>query len=99
MSWAVGFEGLGTDEVHAIGCAGVGDDDEASDLAGVGSVAALGGDEIICLVGDLELYVVTEDIGVLGKDVGELSDALFPRGTIEVERGGWQRLRSLRLLA
>ncbi len=50
----VGFEGFGAEEVHAVGGAGAGDDDEAGDVAGGGDARAFRGDEVVGLGGGLE---------------------------------------------
>ena len=66
----VGLEGLGAEEVHAIGGTRSRNDDEASDVAGSGHVRAFGGDEVVGLSGGLELDCVREDVGILREEAG-----------------------------
>ena len=49
VAGGVGFEGLDAEEVHAVGGAGAGDDDEAGDVVGRGDAGAFGGDEVVGL--------------------------------------------------
>ena len=76
----VGLEGLGAEELHAVGSAGAGDDDEAGDVQGRGDAGALGGDEVVGLGRGLERGGVGEDVGELGEEGGELAEARLPRG-------------------
>ncbi len=96
----VGFEGLGAEEVHAVGGAGAGDDDEAGDVAGSGDLGALGGDEVVGFGGGFERDVVEEDVGVLLEEAGELAQAVLPGGAVDDEmraRAGGARLLAFSL--
>jgi len=67
--------------------------------AGSRGAAAFGGDEVVGLIGDLELHHIAEDVGILSEDVGELSDALLPRSAVDFEFGRSNELRGLGLFA
>ncbi len=86
----VGFEGLGAEEVHAVGGAGAGDDDETGDVAGCGDLCAFGGDEVVGLGGGLEGDVVEEDVGVLLEEAGEFAQAVLPGGAVDDQDGRWR---------
>ena len=81
----VGFEGLDAEEIHAIGGAGAGDDDEAGDVAGSGYAGALRGDEVVGLGGGAHADGVDEDVGELLEEIGDLAEAGLPGGAVDVE--------------
>ena len=80
VAGGVGLEGFGAEEVHAVGGAGAGDDDEAGDVRGGGDVGAFGGDEVVGFGGGLEADVIEEDVGELLEEAGEVAEAGLPGG-------------------
>ena len=89
----VGFKGLCSEEVHAIGGAGAGDDDEPGDAVGGGDACSFRGDEVVGLGGGLHSDGVVEDVGVLLEERGEIAEAVGPcglgfLGQIERRAGG-----------
>ena len=90
----VALEGLDAEEVHAIGGAGAGDDDEAGDVAGRADAGAFGGDEVVGLVRGLQADGVVEDVGVLLEEAGELAQAVLPLGLVLHQRGAAENFAS-----
>ena len=78
----IGLEGLDAEEVHSVGSTGAGDDDQSGYVVGGGDAGALGGDEVVGLVGGREVDAAEEDVGVLLEEAGELTQACLPRGLI-----------------
>ena len=81
-----GLEGLDSEEIHAVGGACPRHNDQSRHMAGRGHARALGGDEVVGLVGRLKLDLVCKYVGKLREEAGDLAQALLPRSAVDDQR-------------
>ena len=75
-----------SEEIHAVGGACSRNNDQPRHMAGRGHARALGGDEVVGLVGRLKLDLVGKYVGKLREELGDFAQALLPRSAIDDQR-------------
>ena len=86
MHERVGFEGLGAEQIHAVGGACAGYNDQTRDLVWCSHLCSFGGKKVRGRLGGLDGDVVEEDLRLLAEGALDLTQPLFQSFSSTTER-------------